>query len=186
MRLGLYGGSFDPIHHGHLILARQALEQLSLDRIIFIPAFVSPFKQDTSPAPAKVRLEMVRAAIAGEPGFDCSDVEILREGPSYAIDTVRKFRSEFPAASIFFLIGDDNLPLLHKWHEIDALREMVTFVVLSRHDIPPPPNMPVINRSVDISSTDIRNRIACGRSIRYLLPMRVSLLIENNRLYLNE
>jgi len=186
MRIGLYGGSFDPIHHGHLILAREAMEQLSLDRVVFIPAFVSPFKQESKPAPAALRLEMVRAAIAGEPGFDCSDLEILRKGPSYSIDTVQTFRQKFPDATIHYLIGDDNLPLLHKWHEIDLLRELVTFVVLSRSAIQAPDGMPVIKRSVDISSTDIRNRIACGRSIRYLLPMSVSLLIDNNGLYLNE
>jgi nicotinate-nucleotide adenylyltransferase len=186
MKIGLYGGSFDPIHHGHLILARQAMEQLSLDRIVFIPAFVSPFKQETKPAPAALRLEMVRAAIDGEAGFECSDIEVLRESPSYSIDTVRKFRAAFPDAEVYYLIGDDNLPLLNKWHDIDRLRELVTFVVLSRDAIQAPAGMPVINRSVDISSTDIRNRIACGRSIRYLLPMSVSLLIDNHGLYLNE
>lgn len=186
MKIGLYGGSFDPIHHGHLILAREALEQLALDRIIFIPAFISPFKQDSHPAPAPLRLEMVRAAIAGEERFGCSDFEIGRSGPSYSIDTVREFKRLYPEDEFFYLIGDDNLPTLHAWHQIDILRELVTFVVLSRQALPAPPDMPVVQRQVDISSTEIRNRVACGRSIRYLLPMEVSHLIKNNGLYLHE
>jgi nicotinate-nucleotide adenylyltransferase len=186
MKIGLYGGSFNPIHHGHLIFARLAKEQLGLDRVVFIPAAISPFKQDITPAPAGLRCAMVCAAIAGELGFECSDIEIHRPGPSYSIDTVRQFRDDEPDAELYYLIGDDILPTLDAWHEIGALRKLVTFVVMARDAITVPPEIPVVQRRFDISSTDIRNRVACGRSIRYLLPMDVSHLIEQNGLYLNE
>jgi len=186
MKVGLYGGSFNPIHHGHLILARLAKEQLGLDRIVFIPAAISPFKQDSSPAPAELRCAMVRVAIADEPGFECSDIEIHRPGPSYSIDTVLQFRDDEPDAEVYYLIGDDILPTLDAWHEISELQKLVTFVVMARDAIAAPAGMPVVQRRFDISSTDIRNRVACGRSIRYLLPMSVSHLIEQNGLYLNE
>ncbi len=186
MKIGLYGGSFDPIHHGHLILARAAKEQLGLDRVVFIPAAISPFKQNRIPAPAGLRCEMVRAAIADEAGFECCDIEVLRPGPSYSIDTIRQIRDDEPQAELYYLIGDDILPTLDAWHEIGDLRKLVAFVVMTREAICTPPGMPVVQRRIDISSTDIRNRIACGRSIRYLLPMSVSHLIEQNSLYLNE
>ncbi len=186
LKLGLYGGSFDPIHHGHLIMAREACEQLELDRVIFIPAAISPFKQDSRPAPADVRVEMVRAAIADEARFECSDAEIHRPGPSYSVDTVAEFARAQPDAKLYYFIGDDNLPLLHKWHRIEALRALVTFVVLSRDAIPAPDGMEIVSRRVDISSTEIRNRVAHQRSIRYLLPMSVSHLIESHGLYLHE
>lgn len=186
LKLGLYGGSFDPIHHGHLIMAREACEQLELDRVIFIPAAISPFKQGSQPAPAEVRLEMVRAAIADEARFECSDVEIHRPGPSYTVDTVTEIARAHPDAELYYFIGDDNLPLLHKWHRIDALRAMVTFVVLARDAIVVPAGMKIVSRRVEISSTEIRNRVAHRRSIRYLLPMSVSHLIESHGLYLHE
>ncbi len=118
-RVGLYGGSFDPIHFGHLILAREAREQLGLDRVVFIPAGVSPFKLDAPPAGAEVRLEMVRAAVTGEPGFEVSDLEVRREGASFAIQTVRELRERWgEAVEFFYFIGDDNLADLDKWREI--------------------------------------------------------------------
>jgi cytidyltransferase-like protein len=112
-KIGLFGGSFNPIHHGHLILARDAMEALALDRVIFIPANVSPHKLGQPPAPASIRCEMVEAAIAGEARFSMDACEAEREGPSFAIDTVRLMRSRFQNAEIFYFIGEDNLPALH-------------------------------------------------------------------------
>ena len=200
MRTALYGGSFDPIHHGHLILAREAMEQLVLDRVIFIPAAQSPFKLDRTPAPAAVRLRMVRAAIVGEPRFECDPSEVEREGPSFTVDTVEAWRAKFPNDEFFCLIGEDNVRDLPKWRRYEELSDMVEFVVFGR-DLSPAPRadftfvtfdvgprvplceVPVIQRRVDISATEVRKRVAQGYSIRYLVPDAVCALIETHRLY---
>ncbi len=185
-RTGLFGGSFDPIHNGHLILAREARERLGLDRVIFIPARISPHKLDRNPAPAELRLAMVRAAIAGEAGFECDDLEVRREGPSYAIETVRELRGRFPEDEFLYFIGEDNLAKLSTWAEIDALRRMVQFVVLDRDAGGPDENFPRICRQVEVSSTEVRNRVARGQSIRYLLPEAACDIIYRNGLYRHE
>src|ERR1041385_3935195 len=107
MKIGLYGGRFDPIHHGHLLLAREAAEQLGLDRVLFIPAALSPHKLTTVPTPGEVRREMLEAALAGEPGFAVEDCELSRNGPSFAIETVRDLHARWPKAQFFYLIGHD-------------------------------------------------------------------------------
>lgn len=182
-KIGLYGGSFDPIHIGHLILAREAKEQLGLNQVIFLPARISPHKLTRPPAPAQARLEMVAEAIKDEPGFALDDWEIRREGPSYAIITARHMKGRFPKASLYYFIGDDNLPELDSWREIAALQEIVRFVVFSRHENDTFEGFPTIHRRVDISSTDIRNRIAQGLSVRYLVPDSAWHIIETQRLY---
>ena len=117
-KIGLFGGSFDPIHHGHLILARDAMEQLGLEKVIFIPANISPHKLDHPPAPAHARCEMVAAAIVEEPRFALDSCEVDREGISFAVDTVRLMIQRHPEADFFYFIGEDNLAALHKltWH----------------------------------------------------------------------
>ncbi len=188
-RVGIFGGSFDPIHNGHLILARDARERLGLDRVVFVPAGVSPFKTEAPPADAEVRLEMVRAAVAGEPGFAVDDVEVRRGGTSFAVETVRQIRgrAEHGAGTEFFyFIGSDNVADLGAWKEIGALREMVTFVVLSRAGESGSDEglgMPVVRRLVDISSTEVRNRVARGLSIQYLCPQCVCAVISRESLY---
>jgi len=185
MRIGLYGGSFDPIHLGHLLLARDAVEQLGLDRLIFLPANHSPHKPEIRITSGPIRLEMIRAAIADEPRFDADDRELRRAPPSYAIDTVREFLAESPGAEVTYLIGADNVDLLHTWREIDALRELVRFAVFARGDQVPTldPGTPVIRRQIEISSTEIRNRIANGERVRYLVPDEVAALIRHHHLY---
>ena len=200
MRTALYGGSFDPIHHGHLILAREAMEQLALDRVIFIPAAQSPHKLARIPAPPQVRLAMVRAAIAGEARFGCDPSEAEREGPSFSVDTVEAWRAKFPHDEFFCLIGADNVRELPTWRRYPELREMVEFIVFGRDaylshgadsvfvtidpGVPAPlREMPVIQRRVDISATEVRKRVAQGRSIRYLVPEAVREIIETHRLY---
>ncbi len=185
-KTGLFGGSFDPIHIGHLILAREALEQLGLDRVIFIPAAISPHKLDRMPAPAEARLEMVRAAVEGEPGFEVETCELGREGPSFTIDTVRWLRARHPTDAFFYFIGDDNLPKLHTWVEIEELKRSVQFVVLSREAGAGPCEFPRVGRQIDISSTEVRKRVARGQSIRYLLPHRACEVIYRNGLYRDE
>jgi len=199
MRTALYGGSFDPIHHGHLILAREAMEQLALDRVVFIPAAQSPFKLASTPAPAAVRLAMVRAAIAGEPRFECDASETERKGPSFTVDTVEAWRKKAPDDELFYFIGEDNVRDLPKWRRFEELSEMMKFVVFGRDPAAPPCDftfvkfaaahrtppreMPVIQRRVDISATEVRKRVAQGRSIRYLVPEAVREIIETHRLY---
>ena len=185
-KIGLFGGSFDPIHHGHLILARDAMESLGLDRVIFIPVNVSPHKLAHPPVAARLRCEMVAAAIAGESRFSMDACEAEREGPSFAVDTVRVMRRSFPQAELFYFIGEDNVSSLHTWREIDELKKLASFVVLARGNLQPVEGFPVISRNIDISSTDIRNRIAQGLPVRYLLPDAVCAILTRHQLYLND
>ena len=186
MRLALYGGTFDPVHHGHLLLARDALEELKLDRVIFIPARLSPHKLATSsPAPAAVRREMLAAAIAGEPGFALDDSELSRTGPSFTIDTVERIRAAQPEATLFYLIGADNVRELHTWRRYEDLCRLVEFVVFGRNGKAEEGRgqFRTLSRRVDISATEIRQRVARGESIRYLVPEPVRSLIAAHHLY---
>jgi len=181
-KIGIYGGTFDPIHHGHLILAREARERLDLDRIIFVPAAVSPFKQSPAAFDAD-RLAMLRAAIQDEAGFVVDELELNRPPPSYTIDTVEEFRLREGDAELFYLIGQDNVPDLVKWHRYSDLQKMVSFVVLERAGEKADHPHLVISRNIDISATEIRNRVASHRSIRYLVPAAVEEIIQSRRLY---
>jgi len=184
MKIGLYGGTFDPIHHGHLIQARDAVERLGLHELLLIPAAISPHKLATTPTPAEIRAEMVAAAIEGEPCFRLERCEINRPGTSYAIDTVLELRERYPAGTRFFyLIGQDNLAELHTWREIERLKQLVNFVVLSRSEFRTPSPFPTLERCIDISATEIRKRVANGQSIRYLVPEKVYDLIQRHQLY---
>lgn len=183
MKLGLYGGSFDPIHHGHLLLARQALEELGLERILFVPAAHSPHKLSHTPTAGDIRREMVSAAIEGEPGFALEDCELRRGGPSYAIDTVSELRARWPEAEFHYLIGQDNVAKLSTWHRFEDLAREVRFVVFGRGPDGPAKGFATVDRRVDISATNIRERVACGRSIRYLVPEAVRQIIGRHHLY---
>lgn len=185
-KIGLYGGTFDPIHNGHLILARDALERLELSKVVFLPARISPHKLDRPPAPPDARCRMVAAAIAGEPQFEMSACEINREGPSFTIDTVRGFQERFPEASLYYLIGDDNLTELETWKDIGILRQAAQFVVLSRAGMPFLSQFPTITRHIEISSTEIRSRVARGLSVRYMVPLPACELIAQLGLYRDE
>ena len=183
-KIGIYGGTFDPIHYGHLILSRQACEELQLDQLIFVPAALSPFKEHLPKASGEARLSMLRAAISGQEDFIADDCELKRPPPSYSIDTVLQIREREPNAELFWLIGADNVDGLEKWHRIDALKKLVEFIVLDRgrgeekkHEFR------VVRRNVDISATEIRKRVASGRSIRYLVPQAVEEIIKRENLY---
>lgn len=174
------------MHHGHLILARDALELLALDQLIFVPASISPHKLDRGPsASGEARLAMLHAAIAGEPRFAADDCELRRAGPSYTVETVEALRAQFPSGTEFFyLIGEDNVAELRSWHRIDALKSLVNFVVFRRgapsgRDV----GFPVLDRRVDISATEIRNRVASGLPIRYFVPEAVRAAIDAGSLY---
>ncbi|MGH8100368.1 MAG: nicotinate-nucleotide adenylyltransferase [Chthoniobacterales bacterium] len=182
MKLAIYGGTFDPIHNAHLILAREARERLGLEKVIFIPASVSPFKKPPV-ASAEIRLLMLRAAIDEEKDFAVDDCELRRLPPSYTIDTVEEFQRREPNTEIHFLLGDDNVAGLSKWQRFAALKEMVCFVVLNRTGAPPPHSYATIQRRIDISATEIRKRVASGKSIRYLVPPAVEEIIRREKLY---
>ena len=183
-KIGIFGGTFDPIHHGHLILARDAAETLQLASVIFIPAAISPHKLERKPTSPEVRLEMLRAAIEGEPRFAFDAMELERASPSYAIDTVETLRQREPAAEFFFLVGEDNVARLSSWHRFAELAKMLQFVVLDRSGLKSAHPYPAIRRQLEISATDIRKRVASGRSIRYLVPPAVEKIIRERQLYL--
>lgn len=182
-KIGIYGGTFDPIHLAHLILAREALEQLQLERVVFVPAAVSPHKLDQAAAPSLLRAEMLRAAINGESRFEIEEIELQRPPPSFTIDTVEEFHRRYADAEIFYLVGSDNLPRLHTWHRFDDLARLVRFVILARDMKPVDERYTTIRRLIDVSATEIRNRVATGRSIRYLVPPAVEEIIAREQLY---
>ncbi len=181
-KIGIYGGTFDPVHHGHLILAREALEQLALDQVIFIPAAQSPHKLARRPTPADVRLEMLRAALAGESDFSIDERELHRPPPSYTIETMEEL-TRAQAARFFYFIGSDNLERLETWRRIDDLRALAEFIVLDRTGSSADSPYRTIRRPIDISATEIRKRVAEGRSIRYLVPLAVEEIIQRHQLY---
>jgi nicotinate-nucleotide adenylyltransferase len=182
-RVGIFGGTFDPVHHGHLILGREAIDVLRLDRLIFIPAAASPHKVDLTPAAPDLRLEMLRAAIEGEPGFQFDEMELQRPPPSYTVDTVELLRFRQPTAEFFCLIGEDHVASLPTWHRFADLCKLVQFVVLDRSGVKTEHPYPTIRRHLDISATNIRNRVATGHSIRYLVPPAVEKIIRDRQLY---
>ena len=182
-KIGIYGGTFDPVHHAHLILAREALERLGLTQIIFVLAAQSPDKMDQRCASAAARWEMLTAAIADEPEFIASRLELDRPAPSYTIETVEALRSANPEAQLFFLLGEDNLAGLPGWRRFDDFRRLVQLVVLDRTGAAPDSPYLTIRRRIDISSTTIRNRVAAGQSIRYLVPEAVEEIIRRQNLY---
>ena len=183
MKIGIFGGSFDPIHHAHLILAREALETLALDQVLFVPAAQSPHKPECAPADAEARWKMLLAALGGESVFTASRLELDRPPPSYSVETVERLREQNPQADFHFLIGEDNLPLLQSWHRFADLDRMVHFVVLDRSDSKADYRYPTVRRRIDISATAIRKRVASGQSIRYLVPEAVEEIIRREKLY---
>jgi nicotinate-nucleotide adenylyltransferase len=189
-RIGLFGGSFDPIHLGHLLVAQAAREELDLVRLFFIPAAQSPFKPDARPTPAQERLRLLRLALAGKTWCEIDGQEIKRGGVSYTIDTVRDYASRYPKAQLFYLIGADHLPQLPKWRTAEELARLVEFVVIPRPGqaaVPFP--KPFRGRwlagfPLGASSSQIRERVKAGLPIGHLVPGPVEEAIRNNRLYL--
>ena len=181
-KIGVYGGTFDPIHHGHLILAREALEKLQLTKVIFVPTSVSPHKKSTA-ASGDMRLTMIRAAIASENKFEVDDCEVRRGPPSYTIDTIREIRTRESEAEFYLLFGQDNVAELPGWHHFNELEKMVRFVVLDRTGATTKHEYEIVCRKIDISGTEIRKRVASGQSIRYLVPAAVEEIITRKNIY---
>lgn len=200
MRLGLLGGSFDPIHYGHLLLAESCREQCGLDEVWFLPAATPPHKQDRSLTPAAARIEMLELAIGGQATFRVCRAEVERGGVSYTVDTLAKLAAEDTSRQLFFLLGADSLDDLPHWREPARICELATIVVVGRPGAPTP-NYAVLAPLVSaarlddirrhqvempplgLSSSDIRQRVAEGRSIRYRTPRAVEAYIEAHNLY---
>jgi nicotinate-nucleotide adenylyltransferase len=186
--LGLFGGTFDPPHLGHLIVAQDVVEALGLDRLLFVPAGLPPHKTDRKISPAPLRLEMVRAIIAGNEAFGVSEVELGRSGPSYTVDTLGHYRDLHPDAEMFFVLGADQAAAFDTWQEPDRVASLATLVVMARAGTDAPAggfaSVPVTR--VDISATEIRRRVRENRPIRYLVSESVRKIIDSHRLYRTE
>nr|WP_209122963.1 nicotinate-nucleotide adenylyltransferase [Alkalihalobacillus sp. BA299] len=187
-KIGILGGTFDPPHIGHLLIAQEVLEQCKLDEIWFMPANIPPHKKTDDVSSVNDRIKMVTKAIEGAERFVVSTVELERKGPSYTVDTLKDLKIKLPDVDFYFIIGADMIEQLHTWERIDELFEYVTFVGLQR------PGYSQLSRyegkmklltipQVDISSSCIRERLKEGRSIRYLVPEAVRLFIEERELY---
>jgi len=189
VRLGIFGGSFDPPHVGHLLVAVDAIEALALDRLVFVPARVQPLKVGRTAATGPQRLEMVRLLVEDSPMLEVDPVEMERDGLSFMVDTLTTFAGRYPAAERFLLVGADVLSTFRKWREPERVVQLATLAVLQRNDESPDltgiPGSPVVlpTRRIDISSTEIRDRVAAGKSIRGFVPEAVAAYIEAERLY---
>ena len=199
MKLGLIGGTFDPIHYGHLLIAQEAGWQLGLDRVLFIPAGDPPHKQDRRVTPARCRLEMTRLATGDNPLFEVSTLELDRQGLSYTADTLAQLRDLYrQQAELFFIIGADAAAELLTWYRPQRVLELARLVVAGRPGYSLPfdqlqaglPDTRLAERLVrlevpltEIASRDLRHRVAQGISIRYLVPDQVAAYIEQEKLY---
>jgi nicotinate-nucleotide adenylyltransferase len=200
MRIGVFGGTFDPVHLGHLVLAEQCREQAQLEQIWFVPAARPPHKQDRSLTAFPQRVEMLALAVAGQPAFVVNDLEKDRPGPSFTADTLQELRRQHPEVDWHLLMGADCLPDLPHWRDPIRIAELAALVVAAR------PGWPIWSAEqlratlqlpastalrlqmvqvplVEISSSDIRQRAAAGRSVRYLVPRAVECYLETHRLY---
>jgi nicotinate-nucleotide adenylyltransferase len=198
-RIGLLGGSFDPVHLGHLLVAQAAREELGLTRLFFVPAAQSPFKPEGKPAPGAERLRLLRLALAGQVWCEVDDQEIRRGGASYTVETVREYARRFPGAQLFYLIGADHVAQLPKWRQAEELARLAEFVVIPRPGLGaeapgldgPAGALPAPFRGrklagfpLGVSSSQIRGRVKAGLPIEMLVPRAVAEAIRNNRLYL--
>jgi nicotinate-nucleotide adenylyltransferase len=186
MRVGILGGTFDPIHIGHLIAASSVYEALNLDSVVFIPAGDPWQKRDRDLSPGQQRLEMVKLATENDDRFQVSDVEIVRSGPTYAVDTVREWKRLNPSDELFWIVGSDALSGIPSWHEWEAFVSEVTIVAVNRvgqNDAVPFDFVSVDMPEVRISATELRDRFTNGLDTQYLVPKNVSRYISDQGLY---
>lgn len=187
MKIGILGGTFNPVHIGHLILAEEAREKLGLDKIIFIPTALPPHKDNAGIAPAADRLKMLKAAVKGNKFFAVSDIEIKRHGRSYTIDTLTELKNKFTRDELYFIIGSDLLKYLNEWKDLSAIIKMVKFIAATRPGYPlqqlPPYIQTLAIRAVDVSGFEVRRCIQEDKSFRYLVPDKVFEYINKRKLY---
>jgi nicotinate-nucleotide adenylyltransferase len=191
VRIGVFGGTFDPPHVGHLLLAADASEALRLDTVIFIPAGTQPFKIDNPPAASGVdRLEMLRLAISGVPNCAIDDTEIGREGLSYTVDTLEYLAGRYAGAELYFLVGEDALAGFRQWRNPERILELATLALMMRSGAPDIGDwrraeglVRLSTRRVDVSSSEIRERLRAKKSIRGFVPESVERFIEARGLY---
>ncbi len=195
MRIGLLGGSFNPIHRGHLAIARAARDTLGLDRIVLIPSARPPHKHDSTLAPAEDRLAMARLAAGSEPAFEVSAIELERTGPSYTIDTIRSFLGQNPGAELYFVIGADSVPELRTWRDARTLLGLARFGVVARPGCDLAKDLADLEREFGarltviphqpdaISATEIRERVRRGEAVDGLVPAAVRDYIAAKNLY---
>jgi nicotinate-nucleotide adenylyltransferase len=188
-KVGIFGGTFDPIHHGHLITAQSVREIRDLDKIIFIPSFISPHKADVNSASPEHRMNMLKLAVEGVDFFEVSDYEIKKEGISYTIDTLKEFKKKYD--ELEFIIGYDNIFKFHTWKNPNEIMKITKILVLKRKFSLPPPHedkyvksaLFVETRGIEISATDIREKVKQGMPIHYLVPEKVKEYIYSFNLY---
>ncbi|HEX7859472.1 MAG TPA: nicotinate (nicotinamide) nucleotide adenylyltransferase [Verrucomicrobiae bacterium] len=191
MRIGLYGGSFDPVHIGHLLVAQAAHEEVGLDRIYFIPAAQSPFKLNRILTPDHLRLQMLRRALAGVTYAEVDSQELDRGGISYSIETVRSYAAQFSSAELFYLIGADHVAQLPKWREARELAERVTFLIIPRpgepaaKPVPPFRSQQLAGFPIGLSASQIRERVRQKLPVELLVGAPVAETIRHNDLYLS-
>ncbi|MCK4860000.1 MAG: nicotinate-nucleotide adenylyltransferase [Candidatus Omnitrophica bacterium] len=187
MRIGILGGVFDPVHYGHLSLAEQAREELSLEKIIFIPSFISPFGKDS--IPSFERYKMLRLAIENNPFFEVSPIEIKQKGVSYSIDTARKLKKKYKQKELFFILGSDTWNQFSSWKDSRELIRLLQFAIIERKGFPLKESdfngsiVRIYREVFPICSSQIRGRIKQNMSIRYLVPEKVRRYILKKKLY---
>jgi nicotinate-nucleotide adenylyltransferase len=190
-RIGIFGGTFNPPHTGHLIVAEHVREVLGLDKIFFVPSYISPHKQAGEEALAIHRLAMVRLAVRGNKFFDFADLEINQGGTSYTYKTVESFHQQFPSGTLFLMMGADNFVDFHTWKKPERIVARVTVVAMTRPTYKAARARRQFSAAakfvtvpdIQISSTGIRNRVKQGKAIRYLVPENIENYIVRHRLY---
>jgi len=188
-RVGIIGGTFNPPHMGHLIMAQQVGDQLGLDEVRFMPDAQPPHVDEKKTIPAQDRANMVQRAIADNPLFKLETAELKRGGKSYTYDTMKALKAQHPETQYYFIIGGDMVDYLHTWSHIDELVKLVTFVGIKRTGYPTTSQYPVIwvdAPLIDISSTQIRHKVSQGHTVRYLVPDTVAAYIKEHQLYENK
>jgi nicotinate-nucleotide adenylyltransferase len=190
MKLGIFGGSFNPVHLGHLLVAQAALEELGLERLFFVPAAQSPFKPENHAAAGAIRIQMLRLALAGKTRYEIDDQEIRRGGTSYTVDTVSEYAKRFAGAELYYLLGADNVLKLKEWNGANNLAAMAEFVAIPRPGeseaaFPKPFRGRTLKGfPAGISSSQIRDRVKAGLPVDHLVPPAVAEAIRNAKLYL--
>jgi nicotinate-nucleotide adenylyltransferase len=190
-RIGIFGGTFDPPHKGHVAIAEQAMKQLGLDCVYFVPAYIPPHKRQHSSTVAHHRLQMMKLAVRGRKGFKVSTIELRRHGVSYTVDTLKVFKKRFPRTEFVLIIGADNLFQFHSWKSPGTILQLVSLAVYRRNGWTLPLKESTIHyillkgRMLRVSSTDIREKIKMGLTIRTLVPQAIALYIKQHSLYSN-